>query len=268
MKLPGIAVVRRHIRRGLLILLPSMGLAGCIDGPTNRWVDPVTFSAIVVRGVATSRPAPPPPAEWTALCREGLEGRWDGPRPAPAALGLGGGPALVALALRRTGASQAVIHVPNADGGWFAPVITKPGIYRIGIRDAAEDCGRRLDVVIRRWSQQGDAWAKARSCLVVERLGDHVALDVRRGSPEAPYFVKSLNSERTLDGGFTLRQSGAALIEQSTGREIYRRTLWASLYWATPDLDHHYRGSVRSCGSGRDGVRWTGILGERLFAGG
>ncbi|MDG2530732.1 hypothetical protein [Caulobacter endophyticus] len=260
------AVVHR-VRPWLLALAPAIGLAGCVDGPTNRWVDPVTFSALAAKGVATSRSAPPAPAEWEALCREGLKDRWDGERPAPAGLAVDDGPTAVARALSRTGASYAVVHVNEAGGGWFAPVITAPGVYRIGLR-ASNDCDRRLDLVIRRWSRHTEVWAKAASCLAVERIGDHVDLDAPGGSFSAPYRVKGLYEERKLDGGFTITQMGEAMVEQATGRQVFRRMRQASLVWAAPDRDHIYWGQTRFCGQDAGGGRISWILDERLFAGG
>ncbi|KSB88009.1 hypothetical protein AS593_19050 [Caulobacter vibrioides] len=161
-----------------------------------------------------------------------------------------------------------MVHVSESGGGWLAPVITAPGVYRINLRSVSDDCSRRLDQVARRWSRHSELWGKAASCLAVERIGDYVDPKFQSGSPAAPYRVKSLYEERKLEGGFTLSQQGEALIEQTTGREVFRRMRLARLVWEAPDRDHIYWGQTRFCGpdAGKTSISW--IMDERLFAGG
>jgi hypothetical protein len=264
-----VATSRRLVRPPAWILAPlaAIGLSGCVDDATGTWVGPVTISSAVAQGVVKSRASAKPPPEWDAICATGFTIQRSQAPPAPDGLAISGGPATIALALRRTGATYAVLHVEAADGGWLAPLITEPGVYRVRRRGDAADCDTQLDRVISAWSRQGKGWKiAAGQCLAAERVGPYTALNLGPGSPMAPYFVRGVGEERMLGDDFKVAIHGEALIEQATGREIFRLMDSAYLTWRLPDAEHIYWGERRSCGPGSKMGPSIGLEGQRLFA--
>ncbi|MGR4864245.1 hypothetical protein [Caulobacter sp. LARHSG274] len=256
-----------NLARALILAAATTVLGGCIDDATGKWIDPVTLSSAVGQGVVKSRSAAKPPLEWEALCRSGFTLERAQPAPAPDGLAISGGPATIALALKRTGATYAVLHIDATDGGWLAPLITEPGVYRVRRRGDPAYCDAQLDQVVSDWSRQGKAWKTAAGqCLAAERVGPYTALNLGPGSPMAPYFVRGVVEERMLGGDFKVEIYGEALVERATGREIVRRMNRASLTWRLPDADHIYWGERRSCGPGSKMGPFIGLEGQRLFA--
>ena len=240
----------------MAVAVTATGLAGCVDDSTGRWVGPAEFSSVVGQGVVKSRAAAKPPPEWDAICATGFALQWTSAPPAPDGLPAGG-PASIALALRRAGAAYAVVQASDPDGGWLAPLIREPGAYVVRRRGDPANCDARLDQVIRDWSRQGKAWtAAAGQCLTAERVG----------SPTAPYVLRPVGEERMLGDDFKLTLRGEALVEQATGREVVRRMNLAQLAWRVPDHDHIYWGENRYCGPESKTGPAIGLMGQRLFA--
>jgi hypothetical protein len=206
--------------------------------------------------------------EWEELCKSGFEFQWKAPRPAPDGLLVGGaeggGPAQIALALRRSGASYVAAYIEHTER--FAPTVSEPGVYRIRRTDLSSQCDAQLDELIRLWSRPSDAWAKAGNCIAVERTAPYSQWNTKDGSPAAPYFTRLVADRRLLDGDFSLLVIGQAMIERATGREVVRQMRSAELRWADPVQATPRRSGVWYCGPGAKMGPDIGIIGTRLFA--
>ncbi|CAN5163065.1 hypothetical protein BH10PSE3_BH10PSE3_25770 [soil metagenome] len=243
----------------------AMGLAGCVDDSTGKWMGPVAFATLATQD-AHGPAAPAPPPEWQAICKTAFEIQRSPPPPKPDGLLVSSAPPAIALALRRSGATYAAAHVSLADAALLAPLIREAGVYRIRRREPSADCDARLDAVIRRSSAKGAPWTSAAQCLSAEKIGPYVDLDAQAGSPAAPYVVRGLTEARDLGPDFRLTLLGQAVVDRATGREIARRMGGAQLAWRVPDVEPAYWRLTQYCSPGLKTEPAADVLAERLFA--